>query len=341
MTALERLVEQPLGARLAELATPLASKADDERAWQDARADGGPTSSEIHRIMQSRAAWRPLLLDKLNGARFKGNAATQAGHRFEPFLIREAAFLRGTAIVGNDHAFASLADPRHIGTPDGFESDGDVLRTLEVKIHEHGWKRPKSGIPAEHYTQVQDILALFGLDEAVYVVGVLDESGELPIDVDPEIIVIPRDEQRIAEAADARRRWLEWADAGAPEDEISDELREVRTTLLLKDAALKAATDEQKAARAAFEKRVEQEHPGAKSTGWSFGDDLGTTTLAKPAKRTALDETAWAAADPDEHAEVVALRGRLAALETAARDRFTTTSYASAALRITHPKAKA
>lgn len=344
MTSLERLVEQPLGARLADLATPLASKSEDEPGWRRDRATDCVSASEVHRLLQNWLnARRPLLQDKLYGSTFGGSAATRRGSANESFWIQVAAIERGTAIVANDRVWASLENAGHRATPDGFEHDGETLRGVEVKDHEDDWQEPSGGlVTPEHYTQVQWGMHVFGLDEWLYFVGFSDADGNPSTTREHRWEIVPRNDAHILQCIDVVDRFLAWWADGAPEDEISAELLALHRGVVTSRAALDAADKSAKAARAAFEKQLEIEYPGATKVGWSHTDPEtdDKVTVSKGAVTATVDEDAWREAAPAKHAAWVRGTKAIAATLADAKKAYPATKVAAHGLRV-YPAKKA
>lgn len=277
--------------------------------WADARAEG-VTASEVHAITQGgRSTWQRILEDKLNGAKFKGNAQTRRGHEREGFLLayadRYIASLRpNLALLGATHA------PLHRATPDaiGWAEDRGYFGA-EVKSHDHGWTR--TDIPAEHYDQMQFGMWVTGFRWWLYVWEVMGEDGTPTLD-DPEYVWVERDDARIAVLAAEADRFIEWRAAGAPAvdgdlpADVDDALAQWRAARERKTAA----EVEEKAATARIREYAEQGR--AKGAGSRAHFTYAVTTTQE------LDLEAWAAAEPDTFAEREDMRERLAALDAAA-----------------------
>jgi hypothetical protein len=315
-------------------AVPVASQ-DDEEAWLDARAEG-VTASEVPRL--SPAAYARMLDDKLNGSTFRGNAHTRRGHERESEILADLTWILTAPVVPNRHVWAAKANPRHLATPDAFAVlPGGVIRGVEVKSHEHGWTPPAAGIPADHFDQVQWGMHVTGLDSWIYAWEVMEADGSVPT-ADPDHMVIWRDQTRIAELVERADAFLTWVDDGAPVEEISDELAAAKARLMDAKRAADEATAAEKAARAEFERLLRAEYPNAERTGWKHKGDDGTVTLARGARRTVLDEQAWADADPATYARYGDHVEAAEALAAGAREKYTKTTIAKPALRITIPK---
>lgn len=307
---------------------------DNEAEWLDARAEGA-TASEVPKL--SPTTWSSLLSEKLNGSTFHGNAHTRRGHDREGEILSDLGWATESKIIPNRHVWAANANRRHLATPDGFQilADGQV-RGVEVKSHEYCWQPPKRVIPKDHYDQMQFGMHVLGLDEWLYGWEVMGEGGTAPT-ADPQHRVVKRDQARIDELVAAADAFLAWIDAGAPVTEISPELEAAKQTMIAAERDAKAASAASTAARAAFSKLLEAEFPDAMKTGWKHGDD-SSVILARPARKTVVDEAAWAAAEPEGFDEYHRWREAAAATEQAAVKLYPHVTFAKPALRVTLPK---
>ena len=282
-----------------------------EIAWMDGR-DEGVTASEVHSIASgSRKTWRRILDDKLNGSTFKGNAATKRGHEREAYILAEARILEGVVTLASSGAlFGSHHNALHRATPDGLGIHSQLGEVgAEVKSHHADWTF--DGIPADHFDQMQWGMHVTGLDWWLY-------AGE--VDGQPGIQHhwIARDDKRIAQLTAQADAFIEWRAAGAPEiddipDDVDDALAEYAHGLALES--------EGKRLKTAARKQID-EFAAAQAS--APGDPLRRNgsraqLFFEPKPDTIeLDEEAWAAAEPDGHAEWVAARDRVAEQRTAA-----------------------
>lgn len=308
---------------------------DNETEWLDARAEG-VTASEAPKL--SPTTFGSILAEKLNGSTFRGNAHTERGHKRESEILSDLEWVTESKILPNRHVWASTRNRRHLATPDGFQilADGRV-RGVEVKNHKHGWEMPKRVIPADHYDQMQFGMHVLDLDEWLYGWEVMGEGGTPPTE-DPQYRVVERDQARIDELVAAADAFLDWIDNGAPVEEISPELEAAKVSMIAAERAAKAADAAKAAARAEFTALLEAEFPDAMKTGWKHGDD-STVILARPARKTVVDEAAWAAAEPETFDEYHRWRKATEATEEAAVKLYPHVTFAKPALRITLPKA--
>lgn len=278
--------------------------------WADARAEG-VTASEIHAIAQGgRSTWQRILEDKLNGAKFKGNAQTRRGHEREAYLLsyadRRIANLRpNQALLGAAHAPLHRATPDALGwTPErgGFGA--------EAKSHDFGWTR--TDIPAEHYDQMQFGMWVTGYRWWLYIWEVMGEDGTPTLD-DPQHIWVERDDARIAVLGAEADRFIAWRAAGAPDvdgdlpADVDDALADWRAARERKTEA-----EAEESAAAARIREYAEKTGNKKGAGSRANFTFAVTT--KPE----LDLEAWAAAEPDTFAEREDMRERLAELDAAA-----------------------
>lgn len=307
---------------------------DNETEWLDARAEG-VTASEAPKL--SPTTFGSILSEKLNGSTFRGNAHTERGHERESEILSDLEWVTESKICPNRHVWASTRNRRHLATPDGFQilADGRV-RGVEVKNHKHGWEMPKRVIPADHYDQMQFGMHVLGLDEWLYGWEVMGDGGTAPTE-DPQYRIVERDQARIDELVAAADAFLDWIDNGAPVEEISPELEAAKVSMIAAERAAKLAEATKNQARAEFSTLLEAEFPDAVKTGWKHGDD-STVILARPARKTVINETAWAAAEPDDFAEYDRTRNAVKSTEEVAVKLYPQVTYAKPALRITLPK---
>lgn len=294
----------------------------DRELWLAERGEG-VTASNVWRIARAGLkARRTIAEEKMNGARFRGNAATRAGSAREAALLDEAAE-RLQNVVANDALWAAVDNDLHRATPDGFGWDGDGrLAVVEVKSHEHGWEH--DGIPIEHYAQLQFQIRVMGADFGLYGFEVRDEDDQPPAD-GATWKVVERDEEMIAWLTERADDFIAWRDAGCPDvDDLPDDVTAALKAWVPLKLALTKAADAEKTANAALKKAIAK-LPHAARFG-AVGMGKGGGFQLSVSETVAIDESAWAAADPAEHARVEKLRVDLAFAETAAKRKHPKTS---------------
>ena len=299
-----------------------------EIAWMDGR-DEGVTASEVHAIASgSRKTWRRILDDKLNGSTFKGNKATRRGHERESYILAEARILDGVVTLAASGAlFGNHDNPLHRATPDGLGIHAQLGEFgAEVKSHHADWV--DTGIPADHYDQMQWGIHVTGLDWWLYAWEVDGTDGI-------QHHWVARDDKRIAQLVAQADAFIAWRKAGAPEiddipDEVDDALAEYARGLELEA--------EGKRLKSAARKQID-EFAAAQAS--APGDPLRRNgsraqLFFEPKPDTIeLDEEAWATAEPETYAEVVAARERIAAQCTAARALYARTKPTAPTFRVT------
>lgn len=299
-----------------------------EEEWHDGRADG-VTASEVHDIAHgSRKAWRTILDGKLNGTKFRGNAHTQRGHDREAPMVTEAAKLDGVVALARSGAlFGNPDNPAHRGTPDGFGIHAQLGDFgLEMKSHDEGWEQSK--IPAEHVDQMQWGMHITGLGWWLYVWEVIGVDGIFHE-------WVPRDDRRIAQLVRQADAFIEWRAAGAPEiddipDEVDDALADYARGLALAsegDALKKAA----RPVIDVFAATQKAKHGDPLRRG---GSRAALFFEPKPSIEV-LDETAWAAAEPEIYEEWLALQQRVLDTASAAAVLYHQTKTVAPTFRVT------
>jgi len=299
-----------------------------EEEWLDARAEG-VTASEARRIASgSRKTWRTVLDDKLNGSTFTGNAHTRRGHEREAHILAQAAKIDGVVALAPSRAlFGAHANPLHRATPDGIGIHAELGEfTAEAKSHHENWDGAE--IPAAHADQMQWAMYVLDLQWALYVWEVDGVDGI-------EHRWVPRDDKRIGQLVHEADAFIAWREAGAPEiDDIPDDVDDHL-------AAYAAAQQDEAAAR----KR--KERAGAQIKLWARGQDSDAgAPLRRNGSRAALffepkpearvlDEEAWAAAEPEGHAEWKAAQAAVAETADAALALYSKPRAVAATFRVT------
>lgn len=311
----------------------VATASTDRERWMAERGGHTVTASQVHRIARgSKRTWRAIVDDKLNGAKFKGNAHTERGHEREPFLLAAASVFTGDVFDATGHLFAAADDQRFRATPDAVAFAEDY--GVEAKSHIHGTDVSK--IPTDHFDQMQWGMRVLGYSRWLYVTEVLGEDGEPTLD-DPVFRWVPRDEGRIAELEEVAIQFLDWWDAGCPmgDTDLPDNFEAVVGAWLAADAQAKAAAavakTHEKHVRALIAART-----GADTAGWKPSSPVGGFTYSVT-PRVVLDEDAWKTAEPDSHARVQDLKQRAAMAEAAATVLYAKTTTQTRLLPV-HPK---
>ncbi|RKE60437.1 hypothetical protein [Microbacterium sp. AG238] len=294
----------------------------DRELWLAERGEG-VTASNAWRIARAGLkARRTIAEEKMNGARFRGNAATRAGSAREAALLDEAADLL-QSVVANTALWAARDNDLHRATPDGFGWDGDGrLAVIEVKSHEHGWEH--DGIPIEHYAQMQFQIRVMGADFGLYGFEIRDEDDQPPAD-GATWKVVARDEEMIAWLTERADAFIAWRDAGCPDvDDLPDDVAAALEAWVPLKLALTKAAEAEKAANAALKKAIAKLPHATRFGAVGMGETGGFQLSVS--ETVAIDEAAWAATDPAGHARVEQLRMHLALAEAAAKRKHPKTS---------------
>lgn len=283
--------------------------------WMDERGEGVTASQAWETARGGSRAWKRILEAKMNGSRFRGNKATDAGHAREAALLDEAAE-RLQLLTPNGALWASLDNDLHRATPDaiGMDNDGRLV-VVEVKSHEYGWE--SDDIPPEHMGQMQFQMHVLGAEWALYGFEVRDEDDMPPAD-GATWIPVARDQEMIDWLAYRADQFIAWRDAGCPDE---DDLPADVAVALAKWAPLKVELDEavsaEKAANAALKTALAKlpyaDRFGAVGMGAHGGFQLTVSNTVT------IHEAAWKAANPAEYERVQALRVELAFLEAEAK----------------------
>lgn len=157
----------------------------------------------------------PLYLRSKLTTDFGGNAYTLSGHAWEPRCLAWAGIPQNTALI---HA---NGEPGFVATPDGIRerADGTVL-LAECKARHNGKKWEPT--PAER-RQVAWAQYVIGPEagETAFIAVQVDENGD-PLDLEPHIQLIPRDDLLIERLLVIARPLLAQLDAArAFEKEIA------------------------------------------------------------------------------------------------------------------------
>ena len=174
-------------ARPAHEARVLADSSD-RVAWLRARSRG-ITATDVARLSSARAV-QAVVLDKLYGNGFGGNAYTDHGRAREPEIARWV--LQNHAIAPSSRLFHAEASDRHHATPDGvgLHDDGTVV-LAEIKTTKKAW----SSIPRSYLRQVAWQQYVLGAERTLVVWE--RHVDFVPVDAEPECRWVERDDSEI------------------------------------------------------------------------------------------------------------------------------------------------
>ncbi len=296
-----------------------------EDEWLEGRA-GGVTASEIHSIaVGSRKTWRRLLDEKLNGSTFRGNEHTRRGHEWEPRILAALDDVPGVrAIQSSSTLFGHEEHRKHRATPDALGvTEAGVEFGVEVKHHQAG--HVHTGIPADHYDQMQWGLHVTGLTAWLY--------GWLIDGEDVRHEWVHRDDDRIAFLTRQADAFIEWRACGAPDlddlpEDVEDALTEYSAQQRIESAA-KKAKDAAGARLKAWAAQQPSDGPMRR------GGTRAALFFEPRPDITVLDEADWADKEPESYAEYLQLKQRVKAVEEAAMALYRTTKPVAPTFRVT------
>lgn len=299
--------------------------------WQAERGEGVTASQAWEIARGTLKTWRRIAADKMNGSTFRGTAATRAGHAREDALLDEAAERLATC-TPNRALWGAADNDLHRATPDGLGNDHDGrLVVVEVKSHEYGWKHDT--IPLDHLGQIQWQIQVLGADAGLYGFEVRDEDDQPPLD-GATWIEVPRDDEMIAWLVERADAFIAWREAGCPDfDELPKAVAKANAKWVRLKRRLDAATAAEKPANEALKAAIAEHYPHARRFGAVAMGTAGGFQLI-PGETVSIDEAAWKAAEPDEHARIEEMRVALAVAEAAAKRKYPKTTRRAPHLRL-------
>lgn len=169
------------------LLSRVVADSTDRAAWHHARIGkiGASNAASFAKVSSTESYARALLMPN----RFEGNQYTRAGHTWEPALM---AYAR---IEHNTRMFAHETIPEFVATPDGLEftPSGEVVLG-EGKIKH----KPTKGPTPSEFRQVAWAQLVCGAAATKFVWHVLDKETGQPLVMEPQYLIIERDEKMIA-----------------------------------------------------------------------------------------------------------------------------------------------
>lgn len=265
---------------------PIAIVHSDSEHWHAGRAKGVTKTDVTRLISGTLAAKRAVYADK-HGERpkFKGNASTERGHAFEPVI---AAWVEdNVGIPASGMLYGNAESQRHLATPDTFLWDDGEGAFVEIKTTTKDWS---TGLPRKIVDDVLWQRYVLGAGYAAVAWQQFDDDG-MPLSIEPRLVEVPEDPERLALLIAAADEYLSWVDAGCPDEESS------------LPAHVRDAVEENVAAREEL-KRTEQivrdwiaENPDAAKTGVKATTSVGSINFSAT-RSTEFDKAAALAADP-------------------------------------------
>lgn len=270
-----------------ELLEPVAViDATDKTAWHAKRA-GGVTKTDMGRLISgTRAAFRAVWESKNGGARFAGNRFTRRGHEFEPGIALWVE--ANTGIPASQVLYASGHDGRHLATPDCYVWDDGEGSLVEIKTTTEDWSK---ALPRNIIRDVLWQRYVLGAGWAAVAWQQFDKDG-MPLTLEPELIEVPDDPAETERLIRAANAYLEWVDAGRPDDDspIPVEYRD----LIERHLAAKAEMERTKADLEAWAKS----RPDAERVGFKAETPVGVVSLI-PVKGTEFDKARALSEEPE------------------------------------------
>ena len=166
----------------------LVANASDRVAWLKARSRG-VTATDAARL-SGQASVAAVVLDKVHGSGFGGNAYTDHGRAREPEIAR---WVHGTfGIAPSDALFHAHGQRAHLATPDGVGgTDESGILLAEIKTTSHLW----ASVPRSYLRQVWWQQYVLGAERTLLVWE--QHLDFVPVDAVPESRWIERDENEI------------------------------------------------------------------------------------------------------------------------------------------------
>lgn len=285
--------------------------------WLAERGEGVTASRAWATARGGIRTWRRMLEEQMNGSRFRGTAATRAGHERELALLDEAGQML-VDVHPNTALWGAESNDLHRATPDGYGHDGEGLVVIEVKSHEFGWVSDR--IPPEHMGQMQWQIHVLGATAALYGFEVRDEDDMPPLD-GATWIRVERDEEMIAWLVERADAFLAWREAGCPDvDNLPADVAAALEAWAPTKVELDAAAADEKTANAAMKKALAVLPHAARFGAVGMGSSGGFQLTVSETQT--YDEVAWKAGNPEGYERVIAMRVALANAEAAAARAF-------------------
>lgn len=165
----------------------IVARQEDRVAWLRARSRG-VTATDVARLSSERAL-QAVLLDKLLGSGFSGNAFTDHGRAREPEIAKWVRARHG--ILPSSTLFHAHGQPDHLATPDGVAVIGGTVVLAEIKTTQHAWR----SIPRSYLRQVWWQQYVLGAERTLVVWE--QHRDFVPVDREPQCRWVERDDNEI------------------------------------------------------------------------------------------------------------------------------------------------
>lgn len=292
---------------------------DNEPAWMAERAKRVTKTDATRLVDAGISTFKRIYAEKTGGDGFRGNKATERGHRLEPVV--QAWVEAHVGIPASNMLYANDDNVMHAATPDcAGENDGE-WSIVEIKTTVDDWK---NGLPIKIIRDALWQAHVMGAGWVAVAWWQVDEKGQ-PLTPEPtltEVRIDPAETQRIIDGVDA---YLAWVAAGRPDHDDA-------SGLPLEIVEAVAAVNRGKAAEAEIREWCER-----------GGEAVNVTLPAGSIKfsvseSTSFDKAAFLDAEPDA-AEVISAADRL--LKSAQKEPAYRTPTVRTSLTIAPPKEEA
>lgn len=186
-------------------------KSSTKAEWREQRR-ACVTATEVAKLAQSWAAYKDIAKEKNGETTFTGNKYTEWGTIREPEIAFEIRQLFPTADP-NDQLFSHDKNARHAATPDmiGYK-DGAPTYVVEIKtIGERTFERQTEWPSRQYMLQMQWQMYVMDVDHCVFAWELRkeDESGSFYADEPPQVEIVPRDDELIADLVKVADRFID------------------------------------------------------------------------------------------------------------------------------------
>lgn len=166
----------------------IVADSTDRVAWLRARSQG-ITATDVAKLATERSV-QAVVLDKIHGSRFGGNAFTDHGREREPEIARWVQ--AGFGIKPSTALFHAENNRQHLATPDGLaRSTSGTLELAEIKTTSSAWR----SIPRAYLRQVWWQQYVLGAERTLLVWE--QHRDFVPVDAEPKYRWIDRDDNEI------------------------------------------------------------------------------------------------------------------------------------------------
>lgn len=238
------------------------------------------TKTDATRLVNAGVStFKRIYAEKTGEQKFKGNAATERGHRLEPVVQSWVEAHLG--IPACNILYANEDEPMHAATPDSAVEDDGEWSFVEIKTTKDDWS---TGLPRKIIRDVLWQRYVLGAGYAAVAWWQVDDDGQ-PLTIEPQLVEVPYDEHETQALIDGANAYLAWVDAGCPDTDDDGVPLEVIEDI--------EAVNAGKAAEARLRARLERD-----------GEAVNITTSAgslkfSVAESTSFDKAGYLTANPE------------------------------------------